>query len=151
MLFLNVHPKAAHCRRPVNRVDFSKTMENAISEFEKTFATAFTKTHPAVNVTETPEAFKIEVAAPGLGKQDFNVAVENDLLTISSKKTMDEKTENEKFTRREFNYLEFKRSFQVPDVVDVSAIKASYDAGVLTLVLPKKEEAKPFQKNIEIA
>jgi HSP20 family protein len=149
MLYLNVHPKAAYCR-PANRVGFGKTMENAISEFEKNFATAFVKTNPAVNVTETPDNFRIEVAAPGLEKKDFNVAVENDLLTISSKKTAEEKTDSEKFTRREFNYFEFKRSFQLPDTVDVNAINASYEAGILTLTLPKKEEAKPLQKNIEI-
>ncbi len=102
-------------------------------------------TLPALNVKETDDAFEIEVAAPGMNKNDFKVNLENNLLTITSEKK-EEKEEEEKgrFTRREFSYQSFQRSFTVPEtVVEGDKITAKYCEGILCITLPKKEEVKP--------
>lgn len=108
-----------------------------ISNFVGTDA-AFT--HPAVNVVETKEAFRVEVAAPGLEKNDFKLQLEKDVLTITAQKEKSEEVKEERFTRREFNFSAFKRSFNLPEHVDAGAISAAYNNGVLTVTLPKKEE-----------
>jgi HSP20 family protein len=100
---------------------------------------------PAVNVKESEDAFEIEVAAPGMSKGDFKINLENNLLTISSEKK-EEKKEEEKgrFTRREFSYQSFQRSFSVPEtLVEADKIGAKYCDGILCIILPKKEEVKP--------
>ena len=99
-------------------------------------------TSPAVNVMENDDAFKVEVAAPGIKKEDFNIELDNDLLTISSKAEKLEKTEEGNYTRKEFNYASFKRSFNLPDTVNTAEIKATYTDGILSIDLPKREEAK---------
>lgn len=102
-----------------------------------------------VNIKETENNFLVELMAPGLKKEDFNVELNNDLLTISSE-VKTEKTEGEegKFTRKEFNFSSFKRSFTLPETVNQEAITASYDNGILKLTLPKKEEALPKEKRL---
>jgi HSP20 family protein len=97
-------------------------------------------TNPSVNVIETKEAFRLEVAAPGLEKQDFKLHLEKDILTISAQKEHKEEVKEERFTRREFNFSAFKRSFTLPEHVDVNGINAAYNNGVLSINLPKKEE-----------
>ena len=101
-------------------------------------------TVPAINVKETNDNFEVEVAAPGLKKDDFKVELDGNMLTISSEKKNEwEEKEDERYTRREFSYQSFQRSFQLPrDVVDENKIQAKYDNGVLHLVIPKKEHAK---------
>jgi HSP20 family protein len=113
------------------------------SDFPVSFRNGIQKS-PAVNVVESEEGYRLEVAAPGLSKADFEVKLDQDLLTISAKKseTKEEKS-NEKYTRREFSFVEFKRSFHLPDTIDANSIKASYDNGVLHVNLDKKPEAKP--------
>ncbi len=99
---------------------------------------------PAVNIKENDNEFHVEVAAPGLGKDDFKVEVENDVLTISSEKESSNEKEESNYTRREFNYASFRRTFTLPEnVVDVDKVKASYHNGVLNISLPKREEVKP--------
>lgn len=102
-------------------------------------------TLPAVNVKENDEAFEIEVAAPGMTKNDFRVSLENNLLTISSEKKEERKEEEKgRFTRREFSYQSFQRSFTVPEnLVEGDKISAKYCEGILCITLPKKEEIKP--------
>lgn len=101
-------------------------------------------TMPAVNIRETAENFIVEMAAPGMKKEDFKVQLDGNLLTITSEKKQEhEEKDGERYTRREFSYQSFTRSFQLPkDVVDGDQIKASYHDGVLELLIPKKEEAK---------
>ncbi|MDT0642928.1 Hsp20/alpha crystallin family protein [Zunongwangia sp. F363] len=111
-------------------------------------------TIPAVNIQETDEAFSVEVAAPGKKKDDFNIELENDVLTISSEEKKENETsdKNGRFTRKEFSYTTFKRAFSLPDSVDSEQISASYNDGVLQIALPKREEAKVQPKRlIEIA
>jgi HSP20 family protein len=105
---------------------------------------SYGKTLPAVNIKEDEERFEVEVAAPGLSKNDFKVEVEHDVLTISAEKEVknDEKSEN--YFRKEFSYSSFRRTFSLPEnAVDVDSVKASYNNGVLHILLPKREEVKP--------
>ena len=99
---------------------------------------------PAVNIRETSEGFDVEMAAPGMTKNDFKIELEGNNLTISSeKKNEQEQKEGEGYTRREFSYQSFCRTFNLPkDVVDAENIKAKYEDGVLKLQIPKREEAK---------
>jgi len=101
---------------------------------------------PAVNVRELEDSFEVEVAAPGMTKDDFKVEVDNNILTISSEKEFkdEHKDRNGNYTRQEFRYASFRRSFNIPEnIVDIDKVKADYRDGILHLSLPKKEEAKP--------
>jgi len=95
---------------------------------------------PAVNVAEDETRFTIEVAAPGIAREDFNIEIDNDLLTISTELKENSEEQKQNFLRREFNYQSFKRSFQLPETVNQEQIRATHEAGILTLSLPKKEE-----------
>jgi len=100
---------------------------------------------PAINIAENKEGFRIEVAAPGLNKDDFHINVEKRVLVISSEKerSTESKDENdEKYYRREFSYSSFKRSFSLPEYADTDKIKATHENGVLNVFIPKREEAK---------
>jgi HSP20 family protein len=100
-------------------------------------------TLPAVNIKESAENFQVEVAAPGMDKQDFKIQLDNNTLTISSQKEHNEEKQEEGYSRREFSYQSFQRSFILPkDVVNDEGIVARYENGVLHLTIPKKEEAK---------
>lgn len=107
---------------------------------------------PATNVVETDQQFEVEMAIPGMEKEDIKVNVDNNLLTISCEKE-DKKEEKEKnYTRREFSYGSFCRSFTLPKSVNVDKINASYDKGILKIMLPKKEEEKSkLSKEIKIS
>jgi HSP20 family protein len=98
---------------------------------------------PAVNIIENDDNFKLEVAAPGLTKEDFKINVEDDMLSVSAEKKNEINEKNSRYTRKEFSYVSFKRSFSLPEIVDVDHVNANYENGVMTLTLPKKEEAKP--------
>ncbi len=102
-------------------------------------------TLPAVNVKESDESFEIEVAAPGMNKEDFKVNLENNVLTISSEKKEEKKEEGKgRYTRREFSYQSFQRSFTIPEnLVEGNKISAKYCDGLLCISLPKREEIKP--------
>jgi len=99
---------------------------------------------PAVNIRETADTFEVEMAAPGMNKNDFKIELDNNVLTIrSEKQRADEQKEGERYARREFSYQSFERTFQLSkDVVDVDKIQAKYENGLLHLVIPKREEAK---------
>ncbi len=102
---------------------------------------------PKVNIEETDDAFAISVAAPGFEKKDFNVELENDVLTIEVKKEVANKDKN--YSHFEFNYGSFKRSFTLPEnKVKESKISAKYDNGILHVTLPKKDEAKAKPKRL---
>jgi HSP20 family protein len=100
-------------------------------------------TVPAVNIKETKDAFEVEVAAPGMEKKDFDITLDGNVLTISSTKEHTEEKKEHNYTRREFSYQSFRRSFELAkDVVDEDKINARYENGLLHLTIPKKEEAK---------
>ncbi len=102
-------------------------------------------TMPAVNIRENSDAFLIDVAAPGMSKENFRVDYENGRLTISSEKKEEKKEKSgEKYNRREFSYISFQRTFSIPEnLVSGEKIQAKYDNGILNISLPKKEEVKP--------
>ena len=101
------------------------------------------KSSPAVNIYETNEKFEIEIAAPGLEKDDFKIDLKNDYLMVySEKKDKKEEKEKGKVVRSEFRYSSFQRSFALPKDIDVTAINATHKNGVLTIELPKKVEQK---------
>jgi HSP20 family protein len=108
---------------------------------------------PAVNIKETPEAFAIEVAAPGMSREDFKIELDNNELTLSAEKNEQSADGTESYHRREFSFRSFRRTFTLPaDVVNLDKINARYTDGILSLTIPKKEEALPKPARlIEIA
>jgi HSP20 family protein len=95
---------------------------------------------PAVNISEDDKGYSIEVAVPGIAKDNFNLEIENDVLILSSEQEENKDEQKQNYLRREFSYQSFKRSFELPETVDQEQINATIDAGILTLSLPKKEE-----------
>jgi len=112
----------------------------------------FKQSVPAANVKETESEYVLELAIPGRKKEDFNVEIDNDILTISSEVKSEENKEDDGYTRREFTFSSFKRVFSLPETISLDKINATYEDGILKFVLPKKEEALPKPKRlIEIA
>jgi len=97
---------------------------------------------PSVNIVEGKDDFRIEVAAPGLDKNDFKINLENNVLTISSEKEEKSEKKEERYMRREFSYASFHRSFSLPGTVNAEKISANHSNGVLSITIPKREEAK---------
>ena len=98
---------------------------------------------PAVNVKESDEEFSLELAAPGFKREDFNVNVEDDRLSISTEQKREEQSSEENYTRKEFSYFAFERSFRLPKgMINLDGIEAKYEDGVLRISLPKLNEAK---------
>lgn len=95
---------------------------------------------PAVNVRENEASFEVEVAAPGMKKEDFKIELDNNILGISSEKKEESTDEKEKYTRREFSYSSFRRTFTLPESVSENEIKAKYNEGVLRIEIPKKNK-----------
>ena len=99
-------------------------------------------TVPAVNIVDGKDDYRIEVAAPGLDKKDFNIDIDNNVLTVSSEKEERSEENEDRFMRREFSYTSFKRSFALPESADADKISAKHKDGVLSVIIPKKDEAK---------
>lgn len=109
-------------------------------------------TLPSVNIREQENGFEIHLAAPGVRKEDFKINLDRNVLTISSENRTENEEKDEKggFTRREFNYSAFSRSFTLPEVVDAERIDASYEDGILKINVPKKEVTMQNVKTIEV-
>ena len=112
----------------------------------------YTVSTPSVNVSEHDTHYLVQLAAPGLTKQHFKISLENDQLTIAAEKKTEQEETKGKYTRREFNYGSFKRSFHLDESVNRDTINAAYEDGVLKITLPKKAdtEKKPTSQSIEI-
>jgi len=107
---------------------------------------------PAVNISEKEDDFMLELAAPGMQKSDFKINLDNNVLTISSEKEDESEEKSEKYSRKEFCYSSFSRSFTLPKSINFDKIKADYKDGVLKVNLPKREDAKvALNRQIEIA
>jgi len=145
MTFVKVRPSVKRYR--TFNDDFDRLF-NQLFSGEANGSKNNTSQRPAVNIIENEGNYRLELAAPGLQKENFNIDVEKDVLTISVNKQaeMEEKVE---YKRREFGNYQFERSFRLPDFIDVNAIEARYEQGILQLALPRKAEAAP--KRIEIA
>ncbi|MGZ5220894.1 MAG: Hsp20/alpha crystallin family protein [Chitinophagaceae bacterium] len=97
---------------------------------------------PAVNITEQKNEYRVTMAAPGLKKDDFKIDVDGNMLTISSEKEENKEEKDKKFTRKEYSYSSFSRSFTLPEEINKEKIEARYEDGVLRISLPRNEEAK---------
>ncbi|WP_159801962.1 Hsp20/alpha crystallin family protein [Flavobacterium sp. MK4S-17] len=127
---------------------FPSVMDELFKDWMGGSALSNSRVVPPVNIKETDQFFTVELMAPGMKKEDFNIEVDNDLLTISSEIKTEKNEEEGKFTRREFSYSSFKRSFTLPETVNEDEINAAYQDGILKITLPKKEEALPKPKRL---
>lgn len=126
---------------------FHKFVNNKLSDFMGSDMVFF---QPFVNILETPDAFKIEFAAPGFEKQQFGLKVENNRLLVSAKQETGQANTLERYTRREFQVTSFERSFQIPESVNQNEITAVYFNGILEIRLLKSKQSKPLVRTIEI-
>ena len=141
-------------------VKFNNGQRNTVSPwFNDVFDTLFndsvlndrfvTKT-PAVNIAETENQFHIELAVPGLKKEDFKISLDKNVLSVSAEKKAENVEEGKKYSKREYSYNSFVRSFTLPEVADQAKIDAEYTDGVLKLSVAKKEEAKIQTREIAV-
>lgn len=131
-------------RKPMNQFPVLTNLFDEIwNDWSRLPGTEQLRTVPAVNIREDKEGFVLEVAAPGLSKDLFNIHVDGDLLTIEVAAQEGNEQEEGTFKRREFNYLGFKRSFRLAKTADAEKIGARYEDGILYLAIPKREEVKP--------
>lgn len=114
------------------------------------FQTPVRQSRPAVNIIEGDQAYILQVMAPGLRKEDFKIAIEQDILTVSYEKTEQQEEKTEKFIRREFALNAFKRSFTLNEKLNADAITARYEQGILFLCIPKVEAKKVEVRSVEI-
>ena len=105
---------------------------------------------PAVNIAESDNSFHVELAAPGLSKEDFKINLDKNVLTVSSQKKEEAKEESKKYSKWEYNYTAFSRSFNLPETADENSIDAEYVNGILKLNIAKKEEAKQIAREINV-
>jgi len=129
---------------------FNDLMEN----FERNFFGGLREAEgdfPAVNIKDQKDKYVIEFAVPGLNKKDFKIEVDNDVLTVSSDKKEEKEKKENNYSRREFIFNSFSRSFTLPKTVNINDIKADYSNGILAISVPKKEEETKVTRQIEIA
>jgi len=124
--------------------------------FDSLFSDALNKNYgvnkmPHVNILETTTSFKIELAAPGLNKEDFKIELKKDNLSVWAEKKAEQTEEQKNYTRKEFEYLSFARSFVLPEGIDAEKINAEYVNGILNITIGKKEQAKDEHKEIVVS
>ena len=123
---------------------FGDFFDKAFSDWNSTNFSLTNTTLPAVNIQESKDDFLVSMAVPGMTKKDFKIDLNDNVLTISSEKKEEKKEEEDNFSRREYSYQSFSRSFTLPkNVVNDEKISAKYENGELKILIPKKEEAKP--------
>jgi HSP20 family protein len=141
-------------------VKFNKNSNNALLPgFNDVFESIFNDTFfndrmvarvPAVNISESENSYHVELAAPGLKKEDFKLNLERNQLTISVEQSSDHRDNHKNYSKREYSYSSFVRSFTLPESADDSRIDASYTDGILRIEIAKREEAKMVRRQIEI-
>ncbi len=138
-------------RKPINDPVlsfFDDFLSQQLARFEKPVKDVV----PSVNIKENEKEVIIDVAAPGLSKKDFEISVENNLLTISAHKEVEDLEEGTNYIKKEFGYENFQRTFTIPeDIFDVENIKATYKNGVLEIIIPKRQEQQKKVKKIQIS
>lgn len=141
-------------------VNFNNRTRNTAPHFNNVFDSLFSEAVnknltinkiPGVNILETEVDYKIEVAAPGLTKEDFQINLKKDNLSIWAEKKVNETDEKKDYTRKEFDYFSFARSFVLPESVDAEKITAEYLNGILTLTIGKKDESQSQTKEIKVS
>lgn len=137
----------------------TETMPSLFNDFFKPWNEWFdggnllgrTMNMPAVNITEEKDEYKVSLAVPGMKKDDFKIDVDGNMLTISSEKEESKEEKDKKFTRKEYNYSSFSRTFTLPEEINKEKIEAKYEEGVLKVSLPFTEKAKkPAAKHIAV-
>lgn len=139
-------------QQPLLNDNFNNTLQNfftPLSSLYRDDVERVSKVFIPVNITESEKKFSLEIIAPGLAKEDFEINLDKNILTISGEKKKDENTD-QKTIRSEYKYSSFKRSFTLTKEIDGEAISAEYVNGVLVLSLPKKPEVKTLAKQISI-
>lgn len=136
MTTFQVRPQHKRIHTPVQKFvsDFLNSSLSDIADRE------FVYTRPSVNVLEKEDSFELFVAAPGLAKDQFSIEVENDVLLIRAEAPQTDPQDGINYKRREFNYSGFRRSFKLHPKLDAARIQAKYEAGILTIVIPKVEK-----------
>ncbi|HNU89578.1 MAG TPA: Hsp20/alpha crystallin family protein [Ferruginibacter sp.] len=137
---------------PIHR-SFDGLMNDLFNDLPLTFGKTLREDvlhFPPANIIEKNDHYQIELSVPGMEKADFNVKLEDNLLTISAEKKTEKNAETDKMIRREFSHKAFKRSFTIDEKIDTANISAKYENGILTLELPKKEDVKNGSKEISI-
>lgn len=137
--------------------NFSRSIDGMMKELFNEFPSAAGRTFredvlnfPPVNIVEKADGYQVELAVPGFEKADFNVKLDDKILTISTEKKETATATDQKMIRKEFSYKSFKRSFTLDDKIDAENISAKYENGILSLGLPKKENQKAAAKDINI-
>jgi len=123
------------------------TVNDLMNRFRNEFTPGFEVEQgykPAVNIYENDEAFSLEFMVPGRSKKDFVINLENEYLTVSAEAKQENDAASKGYSRKEFTCCAFSRSFTLPDTVKTDKITAAYENGILTITLPKKDEAKPL-------
>lgn len=141
-------------------VKFNNGQKNAINPWfndvfdsiinDSFFNEKFVNKVPAVNIAETENEFHIELAVPGLKKEDFKINLDKNVLSVSAEKKTENVNESKKYSKREYSYNSFVRSFTLPETVDHAKIEAEYTDGILKLNVAKKEEAKIQSREIAV-
>ena len=130
---------------PVFSKLFNDLMDNDFPAFRPS-----TGNLPAVNNSETETSYHIELSSPGFSKADISLAIEGDTLTISGEKSNETEENQKKYSRKEFSFQNFKRSFTMPDHVDNEKVAAKFEDGILSIELPKKETAQATSRKIQL-
>ncbi|RZK60536.1 MAG: Hsp20/alpha crystallin family protein [Pedobacter sp.] len=140
--------------------DKNNNQRGLVPSFNNVFDSIFTDSFfsgrdavlvPNVNICETADSFQVELAAPGLEKSDFKLSVDRKLLNVSVEKEQRNEAQDKNYSRKEFSYHSFVRSFTLPQGADENGIGAKYENGILNIIIPKKEEAKMTSRQIEIS
>ena len=138
-----------------NPNNFFPSFENVFDSFfnDESFFNSSSKglSLPAVNVTEDDGNFGLEIVAPGKKKEDFTIEIKNDLLTISAEEKNESEEKEKNYTRKEFSYSSFSRSFRLPENVKTEDVSAEYNEGILKIAIPKKELLISKAKTIEVS
>jgi len=122
---------------------FNDFLDKDVFDYSNRHFSNTNTTLPAVNIKESDQGYAVEMAVPGMERSDFKINLENKMLCISSEKKMENERNEDNYSRKEFSYQSFSRSFSLPDSVDEGKIEAKYENGILKINIPKKEEARP--------
>ena len=142
---LTLKPQSAGVHFPKTNAWMDSFFENEFPSFDPLFkGQSFVK----VNTKETKDNFQLEVAAPGFKRENFALEVDNQLLHLTAEYQQDGLQEGDRYTRKEYHFASFKRSFTLPKTVDSTKIAATYKDGILNVTIPKMEEAKAKEKMV---
>lgn len=141
---------------PKTNSPLDRFLEDVLNgSFQRPVGADSLQNQPSINVAETPLNFRIELAAPGFQKENFQLKIEADSLTVfgnpSASVNEPSKSGEQKFKRREFAFQEFKQTFSIPKAVNQEAIAAVYELGILTLTLPKKTGPEATSKTVAVS